>query len=39
MGKTVVREEGVFLFGAPVEDYDDGPTDWEEEATLGASVA
>ena len=39
MGKTVVREEGVFLLGAPVEDYDDGPTDWEEEATLGASVA
>ena len=35
MGKTVVREEGVFSLGAPVEDYDDGPTDWEEEATLG----
>ena len=36
MGKTVVREEGVFSLDTPVEDYDDGPTDWEEEATLGA---
>ncbi len=36
MGKKVVREDGVFSLDAPVEDYDDGPADWEEEALLVA---
>ena len=31
-GKSVSREEGLFCLGAPVEDYDDGPKDWDEDA-------
>ena len=30
MGKSVTREDGLFWLGAPIEDYDDGPTDWDE---------
>ena len=37
MGKAVVREEGMFSLDAPVEDYDDGPTDWEEEALVSST--
>ena len=32
MGKSVSREEDLFWLGAPVEDYDDGPKDWDENA-------
>ena len=34
MGKSVSREEDLFWLGAPVEDYDDGPKDWDESADL-----
>ena len=30
MGKSVSREEDLFWLGEPVEDYDDGPKDWDE---------
>ena len=30
MGKDVTREAGLFWLDAPIEDYDDGPTDWDE---------
>lgn len=30
MGKNVSREEDLFWLGAPTEDYDDGPKDWDE---------
>ena len=30
MGKSVTREEGLFWLGEPTDDYDDGPTDWDE---------
>ena len=30
MGKAVAREEGLFLPDARIENYDDGPKDWEE---------
>ena len=32
MSKNVSREEGLFSLGAPVEEHDDGPTIWEDEA-------
>ena len=31
MGKGVTREEDLFWLGAQVEDYDDGPKDWDED--------
>lgn len=39
MGKTVARAAGLFTSGAPVEEYDDGPVDWEEEEPLEESAA
>ncbi|MDE0077159.1 MAG: DUF262 domain-containing protein [Caldilineaceae bacterium] len=30
MGKVVTREESLFWLGAPIEEYDDGPTNWDE---------
>lgn len=32
MGHPVWREEGLFRLDAPMEDYDDGPKDWDENA-------
>lgn len=32
MGHPVWREEGLFRLEAPMEDYDDGPKDWDENA-------
>lgn len=29
MGKTVPREKGLFSPGMPIEEYEDGPRDWE----------
>ena len=31
MHKSVTREEGLFSLGAPIEDIDDGPIDWDED--------
>ena len=30
IGHQVLREEGLFRLEAPMEDYDDGPKDWDE---------
>ena len=30
MGKNIAREEGLFWQGAPIDDHDDGPRDWDE---------
>ena len=30
MGKNVTREERMFWLGESIDEYDDGPTDWEE---------
>ena len=30
MGKAVAREESLFLPDTQIENYDDGPRDWEE---------
>ena len=38
MGKKVAREDGQFSGDMVVEDYDDGPIDWEEEKTTDESV-
>lgn len=30
MGKNVTREDGMFWLGETIDEYDDGPTDWDE---------
>jgi hypothetical protein len=34
MGKKIAREPGLFGQGGAVEDYDDGPEDWDDEENL-----
>jgi hypothetical protein len=36
MKKKTQRESGIFTIGAPMEQYDDGPIEWEDVAALPA---